>query len=173
MTAKPPAQRCREWRERYPEKVKAYTKKYMEEHPEKIKTNNAKRKERGYYGGGTKGYANSPIGWSKYKIASLKRSAKIRGHEFNLTYKDILALIVPTCPVLGITLDYSLGGHKEKILPSSPSVDRINNNKGYIVGNVIIVSQLANKVKHNLTLEELVLYLPKMVDFYGRFIDEN
>ena len=55
------------------------------------------------------------------------------------------------CPVLGIKLDWGRNGHQ----PNSPSLDRIDNTKGYIPGNVMIMSNLANKMKSNSTPEQL------------------
>jgi len=57
------------------------------------------------------------------------------------------------CPILGIELDWKVkvnGGHN-----NSPSLDRIDSTKGYIKGNVMIMSTLANKMKNNATPEQL------------------
>tara|TARA_Y100000034_G_scaffold96183_1_gene117051 strand:- start:83 stop:640 length:558 start_codon:yes stop_codon:yes gene_type:complete len=56
------------------------------------------------------------------------------------------------CPVQRIELDWNIngrGGHD-----NSPSLDRIDPTKGYIPGNVMIMSSLANKMKSNSTLEQ-------------------
>ena len=55
------------------------------------------------------------------------------------------------CPVLGIELDWGMNG----IQPNSPSLDRIDPTKGYIPGNVMIMSTLANRMKQNATPEQL------------------
>lgn len=54
------------------------------------------------------------------------------------------------CPILGIELSYSGGD-------SSPSLDRIDNSKGYIKGNVMIISFRANRLKSDATIYELKL----------------
>jgi hypothetical protein len=41
--------------------------------------------------------------------------------------------------------------------PNSPSLDRIDNTKGYVPGNVWVISWRANDLKRNATLEELKL----------------
>ena len=49
-------------------------------------------------------------------------------------------------------LDWGLSGKQQ---PNSPSLDRIDSTKGYIPGNVMIMSTLANKMKQNATPEQL------------------
>ena len=80
-----------------------------------------------------------------------KTRSKNRNHEFNLEFSDI---IVPEyCPILNIKLEYNsgrAGGEK-----NSPSLDRKDNTKGYVKGNVIVISQLANCMKSSSSPEEL------------------
>lgn len=84
----------------------------------------------------------------------LKRAsdrAKERGFEFNLTETD---LVIPdVCPVLGLVLKVSTGNAK----PNSPALDRIDNTKGYVKGNVRVISNRANSLKSDATKEELKL----------------
>jgi hypothetical protein len=78
--------------------------------------------------------------------------AKRDGLDFNITKEDI---VVPEiCPVLGvpIKINYGSGWHND-----SPSLDRIDNTKGYVKGNVRIISNRANRLKCDATLEELEL----------------
>ena len=55
------------------------------------------------------------------------------------------------CPVLGVELDWGMNGMQ----PNSPSLDRDNSKLGYIKGNVIMMSTLANAMKQNATPEQL------------------
>ena len=70
-------------------------------------------------------------------------------HEFSISFGD---LVFPThCPILGIELDYfSQDGRQE----NSPSFDRIDPLKGYIKGNVAVISWRANRIKNDGTAEE-------------------
>jgi hypothetical protein len=82
-----------------------------------------------------------------------KYRAKLKKLDFDLTPKDIV--IPKTCPVLGIPIyPYSLS--------NSPSLDRIDNTKGYTKDNVVIVSFKANRMKGAATLDEL----SRLVNFY-------
>lgn len=83
-----------------------------------------------------------------------QQRAKQQSLPFNLELKDIT--IPDKCPVLGIALEAhsgSPGGTK-----CSPSLDRIEPEKGYVKGNVRVVSQLANAMKANASVEELVKF---------------
>lgn len=61
------------------------------------------------------------------------------------------------CPILGIPIDYFSEGRSE----NSCSFDKLDPDKGYIKGNVIIVSWRANRIKNDGTKEEHQL----IVDF--------
>lgn len=71
-----------------------------------------------------------------------------RDIPFNLTLDDFR---VPSlCPALGIPL--KRGG---KSTDDSPTIDRNIPSKGYVKGNVTIISGLANRIKTNATLEQI------------------
>ena len=87
-----------------------------------------------------------------YAARSRAKKAEI---EFNLTIEDIA--IPEICPVLGIPLFARVNGGKvpPTLLANSPSLDRIDNTKGYIRGNVQVISMRANNLKADGTLEEM------------------
>lgn len=91
--------------------------------------------------------------------------AKVKGLEHTLKLKDIE--IPPVCPVLGIPILYQKTGG----LPShnSPSIDRINNARGYTKDNIVIVSRRANVLKNDASVEEL----KKIVIFYDNLINKR
>lgn len=79
--------------------------------------------------------------------------ARKRGMEATIKASDI---IWPThCPVLGIELDYSPRGTRISNNPANPSLDRWDNAKGYVPGNVHVISYRANTLKNNATWREL------------------
>ena len=84
---------------------------------------------------------------------SARARAKKRGLEFNLTVEDIM--IPAVCPVLGIPIIHYLGDGDGARRPESPSLDRINNDLGYVQGNVIVISWRANRLKNDASIEEL------------------
>ena len=89
-------------------------------------------------------------------IVSARARAKRDGRSFDITKSDIS---VPNyCPVLGIKLEVSEG----KFTDSSPSLDRIDNSKGYVKGNIQVISNRANALKKDATVEELEALLDYM-----------
>ena len=80
-----------------------------------------------------------------------KQRAKRAGLEHTLTIDDIV--IPDFCPVLGIKLE--TGNRKNHY--NAPSIDRIDNTKGYIKENIVVVSTRANLLKSDATINELVM----------------
>ena len=87
-------------------------------------------------------------------LARAKTRARIQGLEFDIGIDDIE--IPKVCPILGIELVRHKGSSGGK--PASPSLDRVDNSKGYVKGNVIVLSHLANMMKSSATVEYLVKF---------------
>ena len=86
-----------------------------------------------------------------------KRRAKDKNIEFNLDPKKIDMPII--CPILGIPIVKTYTkGEKKGPTPNSPSLDRIDNTKGYVDGNVQVISHKANTMKHTATPQELIRF---------------
>jgi len=82
-------------------------------------------------------------------LVNSRQRAKRSGLPHTLTRDDI---IIPThCPVLGIELH--LENRQGKY--AAPSIDRIDNKRGYTPDNIVIVSVRANILKSDATLTEM------------------
>jgi hypothetical protein len=102
--------------------------------------------------------ANPIIIQTNLMVRGARNRAKKKHLEFNIDHKHVRSLVVSHCPMLGIFLEWSCWrGNGQGGLPNSPSLDRIDPTKGYIKGNVWIVSNKANMIKNNATHEELKL----------------
>lgn len=87
-------------------------------------------------------------------IAGAKWRAKKKNLEFSIVKEDIK---IPThCPILGIAIKRNVGSgfHND-----SPSLDRIDNTRGYTKDNIRVISNRANILKCDATYEELKLIL--------------
>jgi hypothetical protein len=84
----------------------------------------------------------------KEKFKHKRQAAMYSKHEWALSFNDLEWPLV--CPVLGLELDYFCPSRTE----SSVSFDRIDNNKGYIKGNVVVMSWRANRIKNDGTADE-------------------
>ncbi len=83
--------------------------------------------------------------WSAAKKRAVKKKV-----AFSLTPEDIPE--IPThCPILGIELFHGVKNQT----PNSPSLDRIVPALGYVVGNIQVISQRANVIKNDATVEEV------------------
>ena len=136
---------------------KEYNKKYAIEHREEIYRNVKARHQRNPEKRKTYGNQRRMENiwlhlWQKAKVR-----AKRKDMEFSITKEEIKVLIRTHCPVLGIEFDLN-----DKTKMALMSLDRIDNSKGYISGNVEIISYKANSIKSNGSLEDF----EKLVSFY-------
>jgi hypothetical protein len=148
----------KKWREENAEHVSAMRKKWADEHQAEIleyrkayrktpkgaairKSSSAKR------------YAEMSESERKRRIFSSARgNASSKNREFSITMSDVVWNVY--CPVLGIKLNYGKPT-KGKLSWDSPSLDRADPGKGYIPGNVVVMSWRANHIKMDSTLQEL------------------
>ncbi len=84
----------------------------------------------------------------RLKFRTKKRSAEYTKHGWEIEFNDIVWPEV--CPIFGTTLDY----FTTKVSDDSVSFDRIDSEKGYVKGNVAIISWRANRIKNNGTALE-------------------
>lgn len=80
-----------------------------------------------------------------------KNRAKRKGLKFDLTKDYLNSIMTDKCPVLGIQLEF--GGHNRE---TSPSLDRIIPELGYVKGNVVIISNKANAIKNSASVSEIL-----------------
>jgi len=93
-------------------------------------------------------------------LTKAKNRAKTKNIEFNIDINDVI--IPDVCPILGIDIIKDTGGRHNK---NSPSIDRIDNTRGYTKDNIRIISFRANNLKSDGTLEEFL----KIVDYLEKF----
>tara|TARA_R110000782_G_scaffold193620_1_gene283213 strand:- start:39 stop:521 length:483 start_codon:yes stop_codon:yes gene_type:complete len=130
------------------EKLDTQRKLWAENNKERVKENNAAYRERTKENSKAWREANK----DKLYFLSMKARAAKRGLEFNLEESDVTAVSV--CPIFNVPLVRAAG----KPAWNSSSVDRIDNTKGYVKGNIQVMSYLANSMKRDATDEQLIIF---------------
>lgn len=102
-------------------------------------------------------YDSNPI---TRMLKNAKGRSKQYNMEFNITSADVP--IPEKCPILEITL--VLG--KANMYDFAPSIDRLDSSKGYVKGNVRVVSFMANKMKSNATKEQCLTFAKNIQKYY-------
>lgn len=83
-------------------------------------------------------------------LLGAKKRASAAGLPFALTVHEIPS-IPARCPVLGVAI--AIGGERG----NSPSLDRVDPARGYVAGNVRVVSWRANRLRSDATAAELFM----------------
>lgn len=130
---------------------------------------NARYKRQWYENGGaekTQSYLKAnPVKTITRKLVGHARDRAINKNipfDIDLDYVRAMvgenAELASHCPVFGVRLEWSCQrGNGNKPLPNSPSMDRIDPERGYVKGNVKIISFRANQIKSNASPSELKL----------------
>lgn len=158
---------CKEWRDSNKESLSKKKKEYYWNNVEtiyeknKLKYINNKEKhinnQRAYY--------SIPENWVKRMLTKSRKRAKDVGLEFDISCLDLN--LPEYCPYLGVKLTYELGKGQ---LPTNASLDRIDSNKGYVKGNVQIISRKANTMKSNATEQELIVFAKNILMMNEEFV---
>lgn len=100
-------------------------------------------------------------------FTAAKYRAKQRDIEFSIEMEDIE--IPDKCPILECDFVYGTAANYDY----SPSLDRIDNSKGYIKGNVQVISTKANKMKNSASYEELIKFCQNILRYSPTFIENE
>lgn len=137
-----------EYRKKNPEKVKEYTDYYVKSGKSRDSKINLALKN-----------------LQKHLWKQAKNNAKNRNKDFNLDIEDII--IPDVCPYLEIPLKFNVSGSRTSN-SDSYSIDRIDVDKGYVKGNVQIISWLANTMKNAATIEQLITFANNVVKIHNK-----
>lgn len=131
-------ERNKAYRERNRDKLKEHARQYRKENPELVKEQIRRSYEK-----------QKITNFKGLLFSSIRARAKQNGVEFTLAEEDVIWNT--HCPILGVELSFRSKGKRE----SAASLDRIDNLKGYVKGNVHLISNRANRIKSDATIEEL------------------
>lgn len=91
-------------------------------------------------------------------LNAARSRARRNNLEFDLELSDIF--IPLECPVLKIILTRN---DMKMCDPNAPSLDRFDTTKGYTKDNVWVISNRANRMKNNASLEELKIFCENLI----------
>lgn len=94
-------------------------------------------------------------------FSNLKSRCKTRNIEITIDISDIV--IPEFCPYLGCKLTTIQGQGR---VWSNASIDRINPSKGYVKGNIQVISMKANVMKSHATEEELIIFAENILKLH-------
>ena len=92
-------------------------------------------------------WRNKPYARKMYDRAKTRATKK--GQDFTIEMTDIV--IPNVCPVFGMPFEYEPGSDWV------PSLDRIDSSKGYVPGNIQVISRKANTLKNSMDLTEVTM----------------
>lgn len=152
------------WCKNNPDKKKEQKKRYREKNPDKVKEERKRYRKKNF--DKIKEYNNlyCKKNYCKKMISDAYDRAKLKNLPFDIEEKDIF--IPDVCPILGIPIESGIG--KGAVQPNSPSLDRIIPEKGYVKGNIMIISNKANTMKNNATPEEMI----KLGEYGKKLLEE-
>ena len=104
-------------------------------------------------------YKKDPI---PQMLSNSKIRAKAKNLAHNITTEDIKKVWPKDniCPVL--KKPFEMGFKFGKTKSMAPSLDKIIPNKGYIRGNIVVISDIVNRLKSDASIEDL----KKILNFY-------
>ena len=118
------------------------------------------------------GYEYSQKNPQKILLLSAKHRSTKKGVTCTIIEEDIH--IPAVCPVLGIPIEKMFNADgKRGAYPNSPSLDRIDNLKGYEKGNIQVISSKANSMKNSASPKELLQFAYWVLLTYGHLIDKE
>lgn len=95
---------------------------------------------------------NSRKNFKTQMLANCKRRALKKELEFSICKEDII--IPELCPILKVPFIQGIGREYEY----TPTIDRIDNSKGYTKENIQIITKKANSMKNSASFKELKLF---------------
>ena len=101
-----------------------------------------------------KEYRKTKRGHISRAIGAASNRARAEGMDFNIDLDYLESIATDFCPIFGTPFNWGQGS---KVTDWSPSLDKIIPEFGYIKHNVVFICQLANRIKQNVTENEIYL----------------
>ncbi len=99
--------------------------------------------------------------------ATIRKGAYHRGHKFEITIQyawDLFCKQNKKCAISGLDIWFGKTAREIQHGATTASIDRINNNEGYIVGNIHWVHKDINLMKQKFSMEKFLEYCRLIVE---------
>lgn len=100
-------------------------------------------------------FRSTKNGYLRSNLAKIKSRCKKNNIPFNLTYEFLDSITTDTCPIFGVEFIWRTSGAGRGVYKNTPTLDRVIPKLGYVQGNVVFISHLANAIKQDVTEAEL------------------
>lgn len=92
-------------------------------------------------------------------------NAKRKGHDFELEFDELIEMTQQSCHYCGCKPlnNYKLANDGFEFKYNG--IDRVDNSKGYVVGNVVPCCKMCNAMKSNLDPDEFLAQVKKICDY--------
>lgn len=101
----------------------------------------------------------------EFHLNHIRTRARKKNIPFDITPKYIASIAPTHCPIFG----FPLQRHSKASQYNSPSIDRIDPSLGYVEGNVLVVSKLANQIKSNASPSQIL----QVGEFYRTLFEQR
>jgi hypothetical protein len=154
------------WRAKNKEELSEKGKRYYEENKDRILERTGKNSYEKYHQDPASAMQKQQE-WKRnnierYLIQSAKARAKKYGLPFEISHTDVV--VPPRCPYLDIELSPFSGW-------STPSLDKIVPELGYVKGNIQVISTLANTMKNQASIEQLLTFANSIIRLHSSHIE--
>lgn len=109
-----------------------------------------------------------------YYWSTLKHGAKLRSLEFSLDRKETIALLEKQggkCALTGLPIRFAIGRAAHMKGETTASLDRKDNTKGYVPGNVWWVHKDINRLKNDYPFDTFVQFCTLIADHARRALE--
>ena len=104
-----------------------------------------------------KGMSSKKRVYSKYR-----RVAKAKGRKFELSFDEFLKITSYDCFYCGAKPSNLCMGSRAYGGFTYQGIDRVNNDKGYVAGNVVPCCRLCNMAKKNMSCKEFIEWIKRV-----------
>lgn len=143
------------------EERRAYNRNWYHQHREKIirKRKKFKKNNKDIIKKWELNYISNYRNWLREGWARARRRSRKNKIEFNVTFDQVLRLwkkhkkkYGSRCIYSNVKMTFIRG--KNKVTPTNLSIDRINNNKGYVVDNIVFCTNEFNRKKGYMSIAD-------------------